>query len=177
MRILKWLLGIIVVLVVVFGAGAYLLPREITVERSVSIDAAPNAVFPYVNSLKATQEWSPWLDRDPNVQLSFTGPEAGVGAAMSWSSDSPQVGVGRQEIMASVENQSVQSALDFGDMGTAEAAFELVGAGAATDVTWTLVVDMGNSPMGRWMGLMMDGLVGADYEQGLSNLKSVVEGG
>jgi len=32
------------------------------------------------------------------------------------------------------------------------------------------------NPMGRWMGLMMDGWVGPDYETGLSNLKSLVEG-
>eukprot|EP01023_Acetabularia_acetabulum_P038207 TRINITY_DN36513_c1_g1_i1.p2 TRINITY_DN36513_c1_g1~~TRINITY_DN36513_c1_g1_i1.p2 ORF type:complete len:157 (-),score=35.49 TRINITY_DN36513_c1_g1_i1:16-486(-) len=34
---------------------------------------------------------------------------------------------------------------------------------------------MGSGPMGRWMGLMMDRWVGADYEQGLQNLKAVVE--
>ena len=36
---------------------------------------------------------------------------------------------------------------------------------------------MGMNPMGRWMGLMMDGMVGADYDQGLANLKALVEAG
>jgi hypothetical protein len=36
---------------------------------------------------------------------------------------------------------------------------------------------MGVNPVGRWMGLMMDRWVGADYERGLANLKALVEGG
>ena len=35
---------------------------------------------------------------------------------------------------------------------------------------------MGARPAGRWLGLMMDNWVGADYERGLSNLKALVEG-
>ena len=30
--------------------------------------------------------------------------------------------------------------------------------------------------MFRWMGLMMDGWVGPDYEKGLQNLRKLVEG-
>jgi hypothetical protein len=43
-------------------------------------------------------------------------------------------------------------------------------------VTWMLDTDMGAGPIGRWMGLMMDKWVGGDYETGLQNLKSLVEG-
>jgi hypothetical protein len=61
-------------------------------------------------------------------------------------------------------------------MGTALAAFDLVETDGKTTVTWGFTTDMGNSPMGRWMGLMMDSWVGGDYETGLTNLKSLVEG-
>ncbi len=175
MRILKWLLGIVAVLALIFIAGGFLLPRDVTVARSIEIDAPPEAVFPYVNSLKATEQWSPWLERDPNVQLTYNDVETGEGAAMEWVSDEPTVGNGKQEIIASTENESVRTALDFGDMGTAEAQFLLAEASGKTTVTWTLDTDMGAGPMGRWMGLMMDGWVGADYEAGLSNLKTLVE--
>ncbi|MEM7719367.1 MAG: SRPBCC family protein [Pseudomonadota bacterium] len=176
MRILKWLLGIVVVLAIIFVAGGMLLPREVTVARSIQIDAPPQAVFPHVNSLKATEGWSPWLERDPNVQLSYNDTEAGVGAAMEWASDEPTVGTGKQEIIESNENESVVTALDFGDMGLAQAKFLLDDTGGATTITWTLDTDMGAGPMGRWMGLMMDSWVGGDYEQGLVNLKALVEG-
>ncbi|MEL7105208.1 MAG: SRPBCC family protein [Pseudomonadota bacterium] len=176
MRILKWLVGFIVVLAIVFVAGGYLLPREVAVARSVQIDAPAAAVFEKVNSLKAGQEWSPWLGRDPDMSIEYAGPEAGVGAEMTWASQDPQVGQGHQKIVVSEANKRVETELDFGEMGTAKAAFILDGDDAATNVTWTLLADMGEGPMGRWMGLMMDGWVGADYEAGLANLKALVEG-
>ena len=173
MRALKWILGIVVVLAVVFVGGAFFLPREVTVVRSIEVDAAPAAVFPHVNSLKATEEWSPWITRDPEMRISYSGPEAGVGAKSEWISDSQ--GNGSQEIVASETDKRVETALDFGEMGTAKAEFILAGTGETTDVTWTLVADMGNNPIGRWMGLAMDGMVGSDYETGLANLKTLVE--
>ncbi|MEM0946170.1 MAG: SRPBCC family protein [Pseudomonadota bacterium] len=176
MRILKWLLGLVVAFALVVIIGGFLLPREVVVSRSVDIEAPASTIFPHVNSLKATEAWSPWLERDPGVQLTYTGPDAGVGATLSWQSDDPQVGVGSQEIIASTENAQVDTALDFGDMGIATARFLLEEAGGVTTVSWDLTTDMGAGPVGRWMGLMMDGWVGGDYEQGLQNLKSLVEG-
>ena len=35
---------------------------------------------------------------------------------------------------------------------------------------------MGGNPVARYVGLMMDGMVGPAYEQGLANLKEILEG-
>ncbi|MEM9343507.1 MAG: SRPBCC family protein [Pseudomonadota bacterium] len=176
MRILKWLLGIVVGLAVVFVAGGMLLPRNVDIARSIEIDAPPEAVFPHVNSLKAAEAWSPWLGLDPDVALTYEGPDEGVGAKLAWQSEHPNVGNGKQEITLSEENARVETALDFGDMGTATASYVLVEKGGGTEITWGLGLDMGAGPVGRWFGLMMDGQVGADYETGLQNLKALVEG-
>ncbi|MEX0287375.1 MAG: SRPBCC family protein [Paracoccaceae bacterium] len=175
MRVVKWILAVVVVLAAVFVVGGMLLPRNVEVARSVEIDAPAEQVFPHVNSLKATQAWSPWLERDPDVKLTFEGPDTGVGSKMAWTSEEPTVGAGTQEITESVENKSVKTALDFGDMGTAVATFDLAAAGGKTTLTWGLNSDMGAGPVGRWMGLMMDSWVGGDYEKGLANLKTLVE--
>jgi hypothetical protein len=176
MRIFKWLLGIVVVLAAIFFAGGFLLPKDVTVARSIEIDAPAEQIFPYVNSLKAGADWSPWLGRDPEVQLTYSGPDKGVGAKLNWASEHPQVGSGSQEISLSEQNSKVVTALDFGDMGNAVAQFNLVETAGKTTVTWDLATDMGNTPMGRWMGLMMDTWVGGDYETGLANLKALIEG-
>jgi len=81
--------------------------------------------------------------------LTFDGPAAGVGNKMTRASENPQVGNGTQEITASAPNERVESAPRFGDMGL--------------------------NPVGRWMGLMMDGWIGPDFETGLGNLKTLVE--
>lgn len=176
MTFLKRLVQILLVLVLVFVAGAYLLPREVEVQRTVSISAPPDAVFPHVSSLEKFSEWSPWSQIDPDMKVTYSGAETGVGNKMVWTSDHPNVGNGSQEITEVVENERVVSALDFGEMGTATATFDLAETGDATDVTWGLKTDMGNNPIGRWMGLMMDSWVGADYEKGLAALKATVEG-
>ncbi|WP_068119388.1 SRPBCC family protein [Tropicimonas marinistellae] len=175
LTLLRILSGLLLLVCILIGV-AYLLPREITVERDIVVEAPPEAVFPYVNSLKEMQAWNPWLDRDPDVQLTFDGPDAGVGARMSWQSEQRDVGSGSQEIVESVENERVISALDFGDMGTASASLSLSAEGNGTRVTWGLVSDMGNNPVMRWMGLAMDGMVGGDYEAGLTKLKALLDG-
>lgn len=171
-RLLTGLVAVIVILVVV----AYVLPREVAVARSVQINAPASDVYPHIAGLKAHADWSPWLSIDPDVQLTYSGPDEGVGSKLEWTSEHPNVGNGKQEIIEAVELEKVVTALDFGDMGTAEAAVLLASSGEATNVTWTLVSDMGNNPVGRWMGLMMDRWVGADYEKGLGALKAIVEG-
>ena len=176
MRLIKWLFGVLVVLGIVFVGGAFLLPKDVAVARSIEINAAPSDVFPHVNSLKAGQNWSPWLERDPDVQLTYDGPDEGVGAKMAWASDEPNVGQGTQIITISDPDKQVVTALDFGPMGTATATFTLEGADDKTTLTWDLYTDAGNNPMARWMGLVMDDMVGADYETGLANLKSLIEG-
>lgn len=176
MRILLRLLGILVVLVVILGVAGMFLPRSVSVDRQVVINATADKIFPYVNSMQQTQAWSPWLGIDPNVKTTFDGPESGVGNKLTWASDNAQVGSGTQIITASQPNQRVETDLDFGDMGTAKARFELSPSGDGTQVIWGFTTDMGANPYMRYMGLMMDGWVGGDYEQGLANLKAVVEG-
>ncbi len=166
---------IILAVVILLVAGSYLLPRHVTVERSVLVEASTSEIFPMVNSLKRGVEWSPWLKRDPDTRLDFTGPDAGVGAIMEWASDHKKVGSGRQEIVASVRDERVETHLDFGAQGKGVAWFALGAEGSATRLVWGLEADMGNSPIGRWMGLMMDKWVGADYEVGLANIKALAE--
>lgn len=176
MKIVKRIFGFLIVLILMLVGVSYLLPGKAKVSRSVSINAPAEMIFPYVNSMQETEKWSPWLSRDPETQLSYSGPEAGVGNTLNWASEHPQVGTGSQEITESVENQLVRTALDFGPMGTASAAFELQPEGEVTNVTWGFESDLGLNPMTRWMGLMMDTWVGGDYERGLANLKVLVEG-
>ncbi len=177
-RVLRRTLIAIVLLIAVLVGVAFLLPREITVERSVVIDAPAAEIFPHVNSLKAQEAWSPWLHRDPEATLLYEGPKAGAGSTLIWSSDNPDVGSGTHVITASETDRRVDSALDFGPMGTAVAWITLDPAGGeSTEVSWGFTTDMGLNPVARWMGLMMEDWVGADYEDGLNRLKTLVETG
>jgi hypothetical protein len=176
MRFLKNLLVGLVVLIVLAVGVAYLLPRNVIVEREIVVNAPPEEVFAHVNSLQAFSEWSPWGDYDPDMQVVYSGPESGVGNIMEWTSDHQNVGTGRQEIIEVIENEAVRTSLAFDGMGDAEAWWLLAPEGDGTRVTWGLNSDMGNNPIGRWFGLALDGFVGTDYERGLAQLQAAVEG-
>ena len=44
-----------------------------------------------------------------------------------------------------------------------------------THVTWSFDSEFGLNLVGRYFGLMLDGIVGPDYEKGLQNLKTMAE--
>ncbi len=175
MRVIKWLLGIAAGMVLIFVVVGLLLPREVTVSRSVTIDAPPATVFEIVNSWQRFNEWSPWADIDPDTAYTYSGPRSGVGAVMSWQSDDPSAGVGRQEIIISEPDRRVVTALDFGDMGKGTAEMLIEPRGEQTVVNWGFHTDFGYRLVFRWMGLMFDRMLGPSYETGLERLKALAE--
>jgi hypothetical protein len=169
-KLLIGLVGLVIVLAVI----GLLLPRMSHIERSITINRPAGVVFATVNSFRLFSKWSPWQDLDPNMRQSVSGPAAGVGAKLVWSGND-KVGSGTQIITASTPDKSVESNVDFGGMGAAKSTFTLSAEGASTQVTWSLDSDMGKGPVGHYFGLMMDRMVGKDYEHGLAKLKTLVE--
>lgn len=163
--------GIIVLLLVV----SLLLPSKVHVERSIVINAPAAKIFNEVNSLQKWSAWDPWQKKDPNIKNTFSGPESGVGNKNAWTSEVKDVGSGSQTITESVANEKVASELDFGENGKANGFFTFTPEGEGTKVEWGFDSDMGMNPIGKFFGLMMDGMIGEEFEQGLNNLKSHVE--
>ena len=161
--------------VVVFGGG-FLLPRQVHVERSAVVDARPATVHVLLNGFRIYNTWSPWFELDPQAKYTVSGPDAGVGAKLAWASDKKDVGSGSQVIVESRAPELVKTALDFGGMGTATSEFRLTPEGEGTRIVWGLDSDMGAGPIGRWSGLLMDRMVGKDFEKGLAALQKVAAG-
>ncbi|MHC9509794.1 SRPBCC family protein [Kangiella sp. M94] len=178
MKFLKWLLIIIVALAVILVAVGFMIPQQQHVERSITVSATKDTVFNQVNNLQNFNNWSPWADLDPNASYTFTGPQSGVGATMAWDSQVAEVGSGTYKIIESNYPNLVKFEMKLGqEQMPAESSFILEEISyEETRVTWTLDIDFGNNLIGRYLGLMMDGAVGAQYEKGLKNLKDVVEG-
>lgn len=176
-KFMRRLIVTAVVLGTIFVAVGLVLPAKIHVERSAVIQAPAADIFPYVNDFRRFNEWNPWAARDPNTKYAFTGPESGQGAGMTWQSDDPNVGAGSQTIVESIPNERVSSLLDFGQMGRAQAFYRLETQDGGTKVTWGFDTVLPYNPVTRWMGLLIDRWIGADYEEGLARLKKKVETG
>lgn len=173
-RVLKWLSGVIVVLAVIVFGGGMLMPSTVEVSRDVVINAPPDKIFPHVENLKAFNKWSPWAERDPESVIEYSGAEDGVGQVMTW--DSKDMGQGSMKVVEVVDNSKLVTALDFGQMGTASAQFELVPDAGGTKVTWSMKSELGNNPVARWFGPMLKSGVAEQYEKGLAKLRVVTEG-
>lgn len=177
MRILKFLLNILFVLVVVFIIGGFFIPADWTVSRSTMMHASAEQIYPFVSNFKTWEKWAPWnSSKDASLKYSYEGPETGVGAKQSWTSD--KMGNGWMQFTASDPQTGVAYDL-FIDMGSMQSslhgniAFSHEGDG--TRVTWTDKGNSGKSFVRRWMSLMLKPMLGRDFDTGLAALKAMVE--
>lgn len=174
MSFLRKFLYSIGVLILGLAVIGIFLPSRTHVERSITIDASRATVFALLNDFHQVNKWSPWIEADANARVDILGPRRGVGATIVW--DGNIVGHGSQMITESVPFERVGTALDFGDQGKANAVFNLSETDNITEVVWTFTMEFGFNLVRRYIGLMLGGTIGEDYEKGLSNLKSMAEG-
>jgi uncharacterized protein YndB with AHSA1/START domain len=168
----------VVVLVAIILVLAAIRPGEFKVERSVSINAPAERIFPLINGLHNWSSWSPYEKLDPAMKRTLSGPAEGVGAAYEWEGNN-KVGAGRMEITKSTPPSSVGIALDMLKPMAAhhDVEFNLESQGDATKVSWSM---QGKCPYHiKVISLFvnMDKMVGRDFEEGLANLKNLVEKG
>jgi carbon monoxide dehydrogenase subunit G len=173
MRILRNIIGVIVALIIIAIAVAYLLPQKVAVARSTDIAAPPTVVFSLVADLRQSRTWYPWVAMDPDIKIEFSGPDVGVGQKMSW--ESAKVGNGSQTVTVYEPDTRVQANLDFGAQGTAVATTTVDPKGGGSSVTWGFDTDLGMNPVARYFGLAIERFVAPDYEKGLAKLKEIAE--
>lgn len=175
MKRLKKILMVVGLAVLALILLSQLLPGSYRVERSAVMAAKPDAIFPWINELKKWPEWSPWTAaKDPSIVYAYEGPESGVGAISKW--DSKKWGKGQMKLVESDPAQGVKWELDIENgKFISDGALTFEPAGDGTKVTWSFSGKLGRNPLNRFFGLFMGKLAGADFEEGLVNLKKRVE--
>ena len=168
----------IVVVVLIAGVLAYATtrPDSFRVERSITIKAAPDKIYPYLDDFNRWAVWSPWEKLDPAMTRSFSGAASGKGAAYAWEGNS-KVGAGRMEITDSTPSSKLLIKLDFLKPfeGHNTTEYTLSPTGDSTKLTWAMY---GPAPfISKLMGVFvsMDSMIGKDFESGLAKLKDAAE--
>ena len=151
-------------------------PDAFRVQRSATIKAPPDKIFPHLADFHAWPSWSPWEKIDPALQRTYSGPNSGPGAVYEWSGNK-NIGSGRMEILEAAPSSRVLIKLDFLSPFEAHntAEFTLQPSGDGTTVTWAMYGP--NTLMSKLMSLVfnMETMVGPQFETGLNNLKAVAE--
>jgi uncharacterized protein YndB with AHSA1/START domain len=173
---LTTILIVIAVAIAAVLAYAATKPDTFAIRRSAAMAAPPERIFPMIDDLRAQSAWSPF-EKDPNMKRTHSGPARGKGAVYAWDGNR-QVGAGRIAITESVAPSKVVLLLEmmrpFAAQNTVE--FTLAPLGGGTNVTWSM---QGRQPyMAKLFGLFVncDKMVGAQFEEGLAKLKTLVEG-
>jgi len=172
---LIYILAAIVVLIIILAAVA---PKSYDISRSIVIDKPINEVFEYIKFVKNQNYWGPWQSRDPHMKQTFSGVDGTVGFVSAWESDHKQVGSGEQEITKIIENELLQTELRFlkpmksVSNGYIKTYTEDHGK---TKVVWGFFGE-NKFPFSIMMLFFnMDKAVGKDFEEGLQNLKNILE--
>mgnify|MGYP003672550523 CR=1 FL=1 len=172
-------LYVLVGIVVLIAVLALIAPKTYNVSRSIEISRPKSEVFDYLRSLKKMDDWSPWARKDPNMEKKFSGVDGEVGATSYWLGNK-DVGEGEQEVKKIVDGERIESELRFFKpwKSTSDCYLDVHDVGNGnTKVTWGFA---GNNkfPMSIFsLFVSMDKMVGKDFEEGMRNLKTVIEKG
>ncbi|MDZ4751428.1 MAG: SRPBCC family protein [Flavobacteriales bacterium] len=173
MKFVKYLflavLGIFGVYLVICLLGE----KSMKAEESVMMKGTPDMAYEEVVSYK-NWTWSPWKTSDSTIVETLSGPESGVGARSSWTSENS--GDGYQEIVEAVPGKSLKMTMNFGMQDNFSARFLFEQVGDSTKTTWFF--DEAPTPfLGRGIMTMMNmnKTMSNMYKLGLKMLKDKVE--
>lgn len=151
-------------------------PGTFRVERTVMIDAAPAAIYPYMSDLRKEELWVPSEKRDPAMQRTFSGAERGKGSIYEFEGNR-EVGQGRLEIVEAEEPDKVVISLDMirPMQGHNIVEYTIRPEGEGSEVTWAMSGKC--NYLGKLVGIFIDTdkMLGKDFAAGLANLKTLVE--
>ena len=141
------------------------------------IDASIDKVWENVSTLSAMDQWSPWNEKDPNMERTLTGVDGSVGAKQSWVSNEKNVGEGSQTIVSLDEPNQISTKLEFIKpfKSQADAYVKLKEEDNSIKATWGFESQM-PYPM-NIMKLFMnfEKSMDKDFGSGLNKLKQICE--
>lgn len=173
---LKTIALVVVVLIVALLIYAATKPDTFRVQRSASINAPPEKIFPFINDFHSWIAWSPWEKLDPALKRTYSGAPNGKGTVYEWEGNH-NVGKGRMEITDTAPPSKVVIKLDFMKPFEAHniAEFTLDAQGNSTNVMWAMYGPTPYFAKVIHTFVSMDSMVGKQFEEGLVNLKTLAE--
>lgn len=165
-------------LIAILLISALFMNTKYSVKREIVINQPVEEVFAYIKQLKNQSNYSVWQRMDPKIKNTYIGKDASKGFVAAWESNNEKVGKGEQEITRIVENKRIDFALRFYVPFEAnDKAFMSTTAvnPKQTKVIWGFDGTM-KYPTNLFLLIMdMEEMLGKDLENGLKNLKNILE--
>ena len=161
----------IIAIVLVYAATR---PDRFRVQRSTSIQASAEKIFPLITNLRTFNTWNPYEKKDPNIKGTYSGSPSGTGAGYDF--ESTKAGTGRIEITEITPPSKITMKLTMIKPLHADnrVEFTLEPQGDATRVTWAMD---GQVPfVGKVIHLIfVMAVVGREFQAGGADLNAPAE--
>lgn len=148
-------------------------PAQYRVERSAQMQAPPDIVWAHISDFNTWKTWQPWWKSSQKITIDGT---PGVMGHRS-SFEGEKMGKGGMEITDVKQPSHLGLKLVAIEpmAGEATLAFDLAGGNDGTEVTWSM--DGTNDFVHKFFSLVMnmDEMIGSKFEEGLADLKTIVE--
>jgi Polyketide cyclase / dehydrase and lipid transport len=175
-RILRIPVAIIMVLIAAVLVLGLFGKKELKAEKEIVINRPKAAVYDYIKLLANQNNYSKWSAMDPAMKKTYVGTDGTVGFISGWDGNS-DVGKGEQQIKK-MEGDRIDYDLRFEKpFKSTSTAFmtTLAISDSTTKVIWGFEGKM-NYPLNA-MNVFTDmsKSIGEDYDEGLKNLKAVLD--
>jgi len=168
-------LAIVAALFVIIGI---VLPSSRHVQESVETNRKMVIVRDTLSSPRRFKDWNVLALKDPRMEWSYFGPDAGQGAGFEYKSNDKQVGHGKWTLTKAENNRLEYDITDETRGTNKKAVFTMKPTGRNNrnvEITQTYDVDYGWDLLGRYKGLYIHS-VGDDIKLGLGKLVNNLAG-
>lgn len=185
MKILRFLLILIGVIIAAFLILGLVAPKDITIERGVTINAPDDAVADQMFHFANFKNWSPFQELDTNMKTEITGKD-GENATYSWAGND-KAGAGNMVLTSvmhgDMDGRKTHQAnidLNFKEPmeGQAKTIWRVEEAGNnLSKATWIYQDRYGYPWNGLMMVMGMKKMMEKEFDKGLNKLKAYMESG
>jgi hypothetical protein len=171
------LLGVVIIAVglINYVSGQ---PDHFEIERHIVIDAPAAKIIPQISDFHHWGNWLPWKQLDPTMKETFEGSPAGLGSIYRWNGNS-KVGEGSLTItdFGRNGNVTVLSVFKRPFIGTDAMTFLFAPQGKGMSVQWVMTGNYGFADKFSHLFGNPEKKLGDDFQNGLEQLKAVVQPG
>ena len=178
-RLLEILISLAIV-VALYLAVALVLPSKRQLVEKIETNRKLTIAFDSLNSVRRFKDWNPLVLRDPSMQLSYSGPESGLGARLDYVSTEESLGKGSWVISESVPREKISydiNNIERGSNKRTSFTFKPTGRNNRNvEITQTYNIDYGWDLLGRYSGMYVARHVGDDMKMGLTRIVNMLAG-
>ena len=175
MKILKYILLLLLILVIGFSIFIAVQPNSFDVTRTRIINAPQSVVYDNVIDFKNWESWSSWVEEKPETVITLSEKTEGIGGSYAWEDED---GIGTMKTIDAKPNSSITQEMQFGDFPKSDVTWSLTpNEDGSTEVTWNITGK--DLPFGfKMFSALMGGMetqIGPHFDRGLTLLDSILQ--